>query len=115
MVRLNTGIVHGAQRTPEELRPLHELWTNQNFQDNWVKSIRADLKNFKEAVWNMDFENMSATDVKTWTEILKLPIPTGSDEWKSALMGIRAVVGYTEWKLGQLERRATQFFELSKR
>lgn len=114
MARLATGVVHGAQMTPETLRPLHELWTNQNFQDNWVTSVRADLKNFMEAIWNMDFDSLSTTDMKTWTQVLRLPVPVKPGDLEVAIMGLRAVVGYTEWKLGQLERRATQFFEMSK-
>ena len=114
MARLTTGPVTGRQVTPETLRPLHELWTNQNFQDNWVKSIRAELAEFKEAIWTLDFTNLSPTNMKTWAEVLKLPIPVSQGEMEIVLRGLRAVVGYTEWKLERLERAATQFFEMTK-
>jgi hypothetical protein len=114
VARLTTGPPGGRQPTPEQLRPLHELWTNQNFQDNWVKNIRAELAEFKEAIWSLDFENMSPTNAKTWAEVLKLPVPKEQGDLEIALVGLRAVVSYTEWKLGQLERRAAQFFEMTK-
>jgi hypothetical protein len=115
VARLQVGrsavVQGGARATPEVLKPLHELWTNQNFQDNWVKSIRADLANFKEAVWNLDFDNLSAQEAKIWTDILGLPIPSREDEYKVAIIGLRAVVKYTEWKIAQLERAAISFVE----
>lgn len=114
MVRLNTGPVHGQQITPEVLKPLHELWTNDNFQKNFVDSVRADLNNFKECVWDFNFENLSAGDRKIWTEILGLPIPTGALEWQQCMTAIRAVVSYSEWKFSQVEKRAVQFHKLTR-
>jgi hypothetical protein len=98
--------------TPEVLKPLYELWTNQNFQDNWVKPMRADLDNFKEAVWNLDFSNLGARDHKTWTEVLGLPIPETPEDYKLTIHCLRTLTKYTEWKLDKLEQAATQFFEL---
>jgi hypothetical protein len=109
MTRLTEGVPRGAQATPEVLKPFYELWTNSNFQDHFIKSMKADLENFKQAMWNMDFANLHPRDHKTWTEILGLPIPQTDEEFKRCFMALKCCVSYVDWKIGQVERAALQF------
>lgn len=111
MARLPVG-PHGLTQA-EVLKPLHELWTNGNFQENWVKSVQADLEGFKTAVFDMNFSNLDRVDEKTWTEILGLPIPSTANDWLVVITALRAVVKYNEWKLHQIEKRSIQWFELT--
>lgn len=109
MARLAEGRPRGVRATPEVLKSFYELWTNENFQDNFVKFMRNDLENFKQAMWNMDFGNLHPTDHKTWTEVLGLPIPQTDEEFKRCFMALKCCVSYTEWKLGQIEKAALEF------
>lgn len=112
MARLTEGRPRGVQATPEVLKPFYELWTNDVFQDNFVKSVRGDLANFKSVMWDMDFSNLHPRDHKTWTEIIGLPIPQTDEDFKRCFMALKCCVSYVTWKLGEVERAALQFQEM---
>ncbi len=106
------GATLGAKKDDlSVLAPLHALWHDENFQTAWVKAMKADLQNFKEALFDMNFQNLSTTDVKTWTERLGLPIPEKPEDYHVALMCLRSIVRYNEWKLEVVERAASRYVE----
>lgn len=109
MARLTEGRPRGVRATPDVLKPYFELWTSNTFQDNFVKSVRADMQNFKDAMWNMDFSNLHPTDHKTWTEILGLPIPQTAEEFQQCFWALKCCISYTQWKLAEVERAALEF------
>lgn len=113
MARLTEGVARGARATLEVLKPLYELWTNDGFQDNFVKSVRADMENFKKAMWDLDFANLHPRDHKTWTGILGLPIPQTDEEFRRCFMALRCCDAYINWKIHEIERAAVQFQQLT--
>ena len=107
--------VSGATRNPlrrgdtSGLAGLHQMWTDRNFQENWVKYIRADLEALKDAFWEMNFENLKPEHARFWVDQLGLPIPKGAEEYRLALMCLRSIVKYTEWKLSVLEKASNRY------
>lgn len=111
MVKLN-AVTQGKKKDDVNvLFPLHSLWTDENFQTVWVKAIRMDLEGLKEAIWEMNFDNLRPEDLKTWTQILELPIPKEAEDFKLAVMCLRSIVKYCGWKLSVLERASNRYVQ----
>ena len=110
MVRVS-GVTQTPEARAEQYKPLANLWNDTNFQEVWVKMVRADLQSFKDALWNLNFEDLSSENLKMWTEHLGLSIPKTGEDFKLALTCLRSIVKYTEWRLSVIETGADRFSE----
>ena len=106
MVRAMTPEARG-----ESYKSASVLWNDVNFQELWVKAIRADLQQFKNALWELNFDDLPPENLKMWTEHLGLSIPKTGEDYKLALTCLRSIVKYTEWRLETVETAANRFSE----
>lgn len=101
------------EERPEQLGPWHELWTDPNFQEIWVKTIRSDLQSFKDVLWTASLTTMPPQERKIWDDVLCLPPLGRPGDWELALRCMRAVCGYFEWRLQTIERHSKRFEKLT--
>ena len=106
MVRATT-----TEARAESYKPASVLWADVNFQELWVKAIKADLQQFKNALWELNFDDLPPEHLKMWTEHLGLSIPKSGEDYKLALACLRSIVKYTEWRLETVKTGSDRFSE----
>ena len=106
MVRATT-----TEARAEGYKAASVLWADVNFQELWVKAIKADLQQFKNALWELNFDDLPPEHLKMWTEHLGLSIPKSGEDYKLALACLRSIVKYTEWRLETVKTGSDRFSE----
>lgn len=102
-----------ARETAESLRPKHDLWNNDLFQQ-WFKEIETEIAALNEGGIAVP---IGGNVTKVQTDALKLigvGPPQNHEEGLRVYLILRGVVHFWRRKLGQLKSESERFTKLEK-
>ncbi len=111
-----TYTVGDARKDAEALRPKHELWNNDLFQEHFVKPLEQQFAQILEAMLDTPIgeEHVAEKTQVIPLKILGMSQPKTSEESLRLYLSMRAVLRFWKWKLGQLKSESERFKKLEK-